>query len=463
MPVNNPIVSGSFRDPSGFVFRRGGILYRQVNKSYKDNYDLLMSSGLYRELTEKGLLVAHREIDAPPVQKEIAYKVIQPDPVPFVSYPYEWCFSQLKDAALATLEIQKIALQFGMVLKDASAFNILFIGCRPVFIDSLSFEAYEKGLPWVAYRQFCQHFFSPVALMSMKDLSLGRLLSIFLDGIPLDLTSKLLPVRSRFKMSVLTHIHLHAKAQSKYQGKAMRPEHKGRVSKMGLLGIIDSLESSIRKMALKKGKTVWGDYYNATNYSTESFDHKKAIVDGFIKRAAPRNLWDLGANTGMFSKIASENKVQTVSFDSDPIAIERMYLECRNVKENKILPLMMDLTNPSAAIGWASHERMSFVERGPVDMVMALALIHHLAIGNNVPIESIAEFFGRLCRFLIIEFVPKQDSQVQHMLASREDIFNKYTIEVFEHEFSRLFNIIDTVNVKDSARTMYLMENRSYQ
>ena len=124
---------------------------------------------------------------------------------------------------------------------------------------------------------------------------------------------------------------------------------------------------------------------------------------------------------------------------------------------------MMDLTNPSAAIGWASHERMSFVERGPVDMVMALALIHHLAIGNNVPIESIAEFFGRLCRFLIIEFVPKQDSQVQHMLASREDIFNKYTIEVFEHEFSRLFNIIDTVNVKDSARTMYLMENRSYQ
>jgi hypothetical protein len=176
----------SFRDPSGYLFHRGAELYRQVNRRYQENYDLLTSSGLYDKLVAEGLLVPHEEVDLEPLDAATAYKTIKPLLVPFVSYPYEWCFSQLKDAALATLAIQKTAMSHGMSLKDASAYNIQFIDCRPVLIDTLSFERYVPGRPWIAYRQFCQHFLAPLALMSYRDPRVSQLLKAGLDGIPLD-------------------------------------------------------------------------------------------------------------------------------------------------------------------------------------------------------------------------------------------------------------------------------------
>ncbi|MCK4632380.1 MAG: SAM-dependent methyltransferase, partial [candidate division Zixibacteria bacterium] len=178
---------GSFRDPSGFIFTREGTVYRQVNKSYQNDFDLLISSGLYQKLIDKKLLVSHDEVEIDSGQSELAYKIIRPEQVPFVSYPYEWSFSQLKDAALTTLRMQKIALKHGMSLKDASAYNIQFIGNRPVMIDTLSFETYREGSPWVAYKQFCQHFLAPLALMSRTDVRLSQLLRVYIDGIPLDL------------------------------------------------------------------------------------------------------------------------------------------------------------------------------------------------------------------------------------------------------------------------------------
>lgn len=457
--MSDGIIPASFRDPSGFIFRRNGILFRQVNQSYRASYDRFLSSGLYRKLTEKGFLVPHTETAEPAYLDDTAYKVIKPALVPFVSYPYEWCFGQLKDAALLTLEIQKTAVRHGMSLKDASAFNILFSGCRPVFIDTLSFEDYVEGRPWIAYRQFCQHFFAPLALASSKDLRLGRLSSLFLDGIPLDLASALLPLRSRLKISELTHVHLHSKAQRRYQEKGQRHEPKGKVSKMGLLGILDSLESAIKRMSFKKGETVWEDYYDATNYSSQAFESKKRIVEEFLDSVSPKTVWDLGANTGVFSKIAARKGIPTVSIDGDPAAVERLYQECKKEGQENILPLTMDLTNASAGIGWANQERVSFYERGPADVALALALIHHLAIGNNVPLGSIARFLSRLCRFLIIEFVPKCDSQVKRMLASREDIFDSYNAETFEREFLREFKILGTAKVAESSRTLYLMRN----
>ena len=459
--MSDQVVPGSFRDPSGFVFQRNGILFRQVNQSYRDKYERFMSCGLYEALTQKGLLVRHAETDEPPPVTENSYKVIKPVPVHFVSYPYEWCFSQLKDAALATLQIQKLALKHKMTLKDASAFNILYRGSRPVFIDTLSFDNYDEGKPWVAYRQFCQHFFAPLVLASMKDLRLIRLLSLFPDGIPLDLASGLLPPQSSLRMSILTHIHIHSKAQHRYQDSGKKPAPKRSVSKMGLLGIIDSLESSIKRLSLKTKKTVWGDYYGETNYSAEAFECKKRIVDDFIKSISPQSIWDLGANTGVFSRIAGQRGVQTIAFDSDPLAVERLYRECSKDGEENILPLMMDLTNASPAIGWSNQERMSLAERGPVDAAMALALIHHLAIGNNVPMAGIAGFFSRICRSLIIEFVPKHDSQVKRMLASREDIFDTYNIETFEREFSCYFIILASEEVTGSSRTLYLMQKKT--
>lgn len=197
---------GSFRDPSGFIFFENGSLYRQVNIVYRENYDQLINSGLYETLVRLGLMVSHEEVDLHYARTNSAYRILKPALIPFISYPYEWCFSQLKDAALTTLEIQKKALDFGMSLKDASAYNIQFLDGKPVFIDTLSFEKYEEGQPWVAYRQFCQHFLAPLALMCFSDVRLNQLLRIYPDGIPLDLASCLLPLRTFLKFSLLSHI-----------------------------------------------------------------------------------------------------------------------------------------------------------------------------------------------------------------------------------------------------------------
>src|ERR1051326_2629765 len=207
---------GSFRDPSGFVFRRENTLFRQVQIGYREEYDLLMASGLYQALVDAGLLIAHTEEDVNSSLTEGAYRVLRPEPIPFISYPYEWCFSQLYDAALATLQIQKEALRFGMSLKDASAYNIQFRAGKPVMIDTLSFERYKEGRPWPAYRQFCQHFLAPLALMSRTDIRLRQMLRTNIDGIPLDLASRLLPRSTWLQAGLLTHIHLHGAAQQRY-------------------------------------------------------------------------------------------------------------------------------------------------------------------------------------------------------------------------------------------------------
>jgi hypothetical protein len=196
----------SFRDPSGFLFIREGILYRQVNQVYREDYSRLMDSGLYEKLVKNGLLITHAETDIQPADGVLSYKVICPERVPFISYPYEWSFGQLQDAALATLSIQRRALKLGMSLKDASAYNIQFPKGKAMLIDTLSFEQYQEGEPWVAYRQFCQHFLAPLALMAYKDVRLNQLLRIYIDGIPLDLASKLLPRSTRWNLGLATPV-----------------------------------------------------------------------------------------------------------------------------------------------------------------------------------------------------------------------------------------------------------------
>lgn len=462
VPGSRNKLSSSFRDPSGFLFLREGELFRQVNQSYREDYELLISSGLYEALVAEGLLIPHREVELPPEDPGPAYKVIKPEPVLFISYPYEWSFSQLKSAALATLAIQKKALQFGMILKDASAYNVQFVGCRPVFIDTLSFERYREGEPWVAYRQFCQHFLAPLALMSRCDIRLGGLLRLHIDGVPLDLASSLLPRRTRFSFSLLSHIHLHARSQARHAddagvGKADSGVRKRKVSKLAFRGIIDSLETAVKKLSWKAGGTEWGDYYGATNYSERAQEDKKRRVAEYLSRLSPKLVWDLGANTGIYSRLAAERGAYTVASDVDPAAVEKNYLKARAEKSEKILPLLIDLTNPSPGIGWEHRERMSLLERGPADVVLALALVHHLAISNNLPFYKIAEFFRRVGRDLIVEFIPKEDSQVRRLLASREDIFSGYNRESFEEVFSAYFRIEDSAPIADSERTIYLM------
>jgi len=449
----------SFRDPSGFLFYIDDRIYRQINKTYKENYDYLMNSGLYKTLVDAGLLIPHIETDISSPEPDKAYKIIKPESIPFISYPYEWCFAQLKDAALTTFKIQKIALDFEMTLKDCSAYNIQFVKGKPTFIDTLSFEKYHEGQPWIAYKQSCQHFIAPLALMSYRDIRLNQLFRIYIDGVPLDLASSLLPSSTNFKVSLLSHIHLHAKSQKHYADKVVKiGGHK--ISRLSFMGLIDNLESTTRKMNWKAKGTEWADYYEDTNYSIDAINHKKKIVADFLDKTNPGIVWDIGANDGLFSRIASDKKMLTISFDIDPAAVQKNYLQSVKNNEEYILPLLLDLTNPSPGIGWENTERISLMHRGPADIVFSLALIHHLAISNNLPISKIANFFSLICDSLIIEFVPKDDSQVQRLLSTREDIFPDYTQQAFENEFSKYFIINSTIKIKDSKRTMYLMKKK---
>ncbi len=452
----------SFRDPAGFVFTRDGVLYRQVNSVGRADYDHLMASGLYDHLTQAGDLVRHDEVDASISPDGRASVVVRPARVGFISYPYEWCFSQLKTAALLTLRLQKAALRFGMSLKDATAYNVAFDAGRPLWIDTLSFERVTPGKPWVAYRQFCQFFLSPLAAISYVDVRLLQLLRAQLDGIPLDLASRLLPASTRLRLGLLTHIHLQASAERRIAGRVSpRQERPTRaMSDTASAGLLDSLERTVNGLTWRPMKTTWGDYYEATNYTDTAFSDKRQIVSDAIDRIAPRTIWDLGANDGTFSRIGSDRGIPTVAFDVDPVAVEKNYRSVVTRSERHLLPLLLDLTNPSARSGWAHEERDSFADRGPADLVLALALVHHLAIAHNLPLPRIAKFFARIARALVIEFVPKDDSQLQRMLATRDDIFDEYTQAGFEAAFSTWFTIDQVHPVRDAKRAIYVMRRQ---
>jgi hypothetical protein len=455
-------IGGSFRDPSGFVFTRGTTLYRQVNACYGATFDAVAAAGLFNCLWEQGLLVRHEPADpALASDPSRASRVIQPQRVPFVSFPYEWSFGMYQAAALATLEIESLALSRGFTLKDASAYNIQFVDGRPIFIDTLSFERYQEGRPWAAYRQFCQHFLAPLALMARVDIRLGMLMKSCIDGIPLDLAARLLRGRARWNPGLLMHIHLHARSQQRHAADAARdPAPAPAVGALQLRGILESLRNTIGKLAWQPAGTEWADYYTFTNYSDAAFAAKRAAVEELIAKAAPAQVWDLGANNGAFTRLASRRGIPAVAFDLDPAAVEKNYRMIRHDRERNLLPLVMDLANPSPALGWAGEERESLRQRGPVDLILALALIHHLAIGNNVPLEQIADYLASLCRHLVIEFVPKADSQVARLLATRPDIFADYTPAGFERAFARRFEILDRRPVAESSRILFLMRAR---
>ncbi len=458
----------SFRDPSGFVFRHDGELFRQINKSYADHFERLMSSGLYAELVKNDWLVEHVDVDPshiPEAPGSDRYKIIKPEVIPYVSYPYEWSFSQLKDAALLTLSIQVTALRHGMTLKDASAYNIQFIGSRPVFIDTLSFERYSEGAPWVAYRQFCQHFLGPLSVMAFCDVRLRHLLRSFIDGLPLGLVSRLLPRRTMLKYSFLSHIHLHAASQKRHQDVSRNEDvakKTARLSKTMQLALMESLTKAIKKCRLPEINTEWGDYYADTNYSSESMSAKERLVTDMAEAyvGAGEMIHDFGANTGRFSRLVVARGRYVISHDIDELAVERNYVFNKQNSIDNVLPLVLDLTNPSPGLGWVLEERDSLLQRINGGAVMALALIHHLVIANNVPMAEVASFFHRLAGKLIIEFVPKEDSQVKRLLASREDIFPHYDIAHFEQAFTQYFTVLDRQEIDGTQRTLFAMQRR---
>lgn len=458
VPKRNNFHPASFRDPSGSLIFKNDRLFRQVNFVYKENYNLLITSGLYESLVSEHLLISHKEVKL--WKSRGVYKILEPQLIPFISYPYEWCFSQLKDAALLTLKIVERSLDKGLILKDASAYNVQFLNGYPILIDTLSFEKYREGEPWVAYQQFCRHFLSPLLLASYKDYRLMQLSKNFIDGISLDLTSLLLPPKSYLNFSVLSNIHLHAKSE-KIMQKRFSKRKDIFISKHSLMAILDSLESFISGLKLKTGESEWQNYYQENSYDEKSLKNKRGIVKSLLKRISPlKSVWDLGANTGYFSKDMLPKNILVVNFDNDFLAIERNYQDIKKKKLSNTLPLVMDLMNPSSGVGWMNEERDSLIDRGPCDVVLALALVHHLMISNNLPFSHIADFLSHICRWLIIEYVPKDDLQIKKMLINRKDIFSDYNQSGFEKDFSTPFSIKGKVGITNSNRVIYLMKKR---
>ena len=443
----------SFRDPSGWLFRRDGVLYRHVAPSYAADYDLFTGSGLCHELVDAGRLVAHEEVSVP--GHEGAHRVLRPDPIELVSYPYEWPFSALKDAALLTLDVAERALRRGLVLKDASAFNVQFRGCSPIFIDTLSFEAYRESEPWVAYRQFCEHFLAPLAVLSRRDARLAGLWRSQLDGLPLDLASDLLPRSTWLRPGLLLHLHLHARSQAHYADREA-PLRRVAVSRTSLLALLDSLRRTVLPLLPRRGRSEWADYERTHAYADETTRAKETAVSRWLAALRPRLVWDLGGNVGRFARIAASHGAYAACFDIDPAVVDAAYRALRAEKRRDVLALLLDLANPSPGLGWDGRERDSLQARGPADAVLALALVHHLAIGRNVPLPCVARWLARLAPAAIVEFVPKDDPQTRRLLRSRRDVFPNYTADGFEAAFGAAFRLEAREPLAGSGRVLYL-------
>ncbi len=450
---------GSYRDPSGFIFRRDGVLYRQVNARFADDWATLESSGLASELISNGLLLPHELASLELAPEPGAVAVIAPEEIGFISYPYEWAFSQLKDAALLTLEAQQMADAHGMTLRDASAYNVQFRNGRPILIDSLSFERQADGEPWKPYRQFCENFLAPLALMAHRDGRLGILLRDFIDGIPLDLAAELLPRRTRWSPGLAAHIHLHARAQRRHARSGGAPARTVSMSDNRRRALLDHLRRTVEGLHLTAAGTQWAEYADQTSYSPAGTAAKETTVGRMLAAVGGRRAWDVGANTGRYSAIAAETGYNVLAIDGDWAAVERHYLALRQAGETRILPLLGDIADPSPAIGWANRERASLLERADADVIVALALVHHLAIGRNVPLSMLSDLLARLAPNLVIEWVPKEDPMVQRLLAAREDVFPGYSLDGFRAAFAGQFEILEEAAITDSQRILVRMRS----
>jgi hypothetical protein len=422
--------------------------YRQINRSFEGDWTAMSSSGLLKRLIGDKLLVEHEEAGLEIAPSPGALAVIKPRQLPFISYPYEWSFAQLRDAALLTLRVAEIAVEHGLTLRDASAYNVQFDWSRPILIDSLSFERLGKDATWKPYRQFCEHFLAPLALIAYDDPRTAMLLRTNLGGIPLDLAQRLLPMRSRLNRGLLAHIHLHARAQRRAKGAA------GSSSKMGhtrLLALLDGLRRTIEHLRPTQRETTWAHYTPWTSYSQDAAQSKEQIVRQLLGETQQAMVWSVGANDGHYSGVAADLGHHVVALDADAVAVERHYLSVKR-SGRPILPLVMDVTNPSPHLGWNGKERRSIFQRANADVVMALALIHHLTIGHNVPFDGLSDFLRRLAPRVLLEWVPKEDPMVQRLLATREDVFPDYTLDALRRSLSNDFSIAGEVHIQDSPR-----------
>ncbi len=450
----------SFRDPAGFVFQYQQKFYRQINQCFAGQYNLFKSSGLYSQLVKEQKILAHTESDINILNHPDWYITLLPEQLSCIAYPYEWCFEQWKAAALFTLSLVKKSVAHGMILKDATPFNIQFIGRRPVFIDSLSFEKYDAGKPWTAYRQFIECFIAPLLLAKYLSPQLLKIFQLHPAGIPLSLLEQMLPFKSRFNLNVWMHIFLpgavaHSKKNDTASPKAFTEKK--------LLHIIHNLESFVNSIHIAPAASNWNNYYEETVLSEQYVTDKKNILSQWIDELPVDTVLDMGTNTGLFAEMTADKGKFTIAVDADIACISKLYSVCRTKKINNLLPLCLDISNPSPAIGWRNEERTDFFSRVHTDLCMALALVHHLAINSHIQFDKMAELFAALSPWLIIEFVPKTDAKVLLLLQHRQDIFSSYSEENFIEAFKKKFTIINRAVPAHTGRVLFLMKRISQQ
>jgi 2-polyprenyl-3-methyl-5-hydroxy-6-metoxy-1,4-benzoquinol methylase len=415
-----------------------------------------MKSGLYDKLIEKKLLVGHTEIQEQHTGIPGHYLTIRPDKIETLSYASEWCFDQLRDAALLHLEIMQLAISHQMVLKDATAYNVQFVSGRPVFIDTLSFEKYDEKLPWIAYRQFCEHFLFPLLLEHYLKLSVHKVYAAYPDGIPVYTTANLLPAGSRLSLGCWLHVYLQNAVRKKEAGK----QQAGEFHRKKLLNLLRHLESFVHSLKPDRQSVGnWNHYYDETIMGQEYLQKKKIVVEEFLSEVNATSALDIGANDGFFTRMLAARSLPVIAVDNDAPTINKLYLASKSSGKN-ILPLVLDITAPTPSIGFDNQERADFFSRKSFDLMLALALVHHLVIGKNIPLPMLAGFFSGKTTLLIIEFIPKEDLKVKQMLISRTDVFDDYDVVSFEKSFERYFEILKKVPIEGTYRTLYFMKRR---
>lgn len=459
-PMNDPSRhAASFRDSAGFMFRLDGLNYRQVNQSYASQYQQFIESGLYQTLIEKKLLIPHEEISKNLSGVEECFKTLLPQQLPFISYPYEWCYDQLKDAALLTLRVLTTAIDHGMILKDATPFNVQFLAGKPVFIDTLSFEKYDAAKPWIAYHQFCESFLFPLVLGHYLKTGFQKFLMVWPDGIPASVTAGMLPWRSRFNLGVWLNVFLQIRIRNR-----SNPESSQTVnfSREKLLRLVGHLQTTILSLQMHANShSGWSRYYEETILSQQYLLSKEKIFSGFLDGINPISALDLGCNDGYFSKVMSQKIPAIIASDFDESCVNRLYLAIKKERVNNILPICIDFTNPSPAIGLGNKERVSFLQRSNSEIVIVLALIHHLVLTKNIPLPMLAEQLAQLTtKFLIVEFVPLQDEKVKQLILHKTSFHQPYDESSFEEHFGRYFAVERKELISGSERTLYRMRKK---
>lgn len=452
---------GSFRDPSGKVYRRGNGIFRTVTTRAAADYEFVRDSGLFDRLSSKGLVLSTTEVSPDvlgPVAAASRY-LLQHPLIRFLSYPYEWSFPALKAAALLHLDVQLEALEAGISLSDATAYNVQFNGPRPVFIDHLSFRRYRDGEIWIGHRQFCEQFLNPLLLRAFLGVPHNAWFRGSQEGIPTAEMNRLLPLRRKLGWNVLSHVVLPTMLErsTRTAAAALATDKLGtsQLPRSSYRALLQRLRDWIVRLEpADTGKTVWHDYAGNHSYQSDEVKAKAAFVGEMAAAVRPGILWDLGCNSGDYSKAAlAAGAEYVVGFDFDHGALEAAFARAK-AEGLAFLPLLMDAANPSPSQGWAERERQGLAARASADAVLALAFVHHLAIGRNVPLDRLIDWLVGLAPTGVVEFIPKSDPMVQRMLQLREDIFDDYTEGAFLSAIGERARIVKSLIVSAAGRRL---------